>query len=457
MGPNGLLTAAAFPFHRLADPDDKRSPVIHDADDVVSSQGVSLQDFRDLTATGVDEGAERADPVFSVGGLNCRRVERRNAPTTINAIFALRSFWDGRADSDFNGVSPFGKQDPTAKIFVVRNGHITMEPFALKHSALASQAVGPPTSAVEMSFTGRLWPHLGKKLVDRKPLASSTWRPTTACSRHTATRAHAGGRQRSRRGGAVAFVGAGGFAHAAARAADRARSDHAVGQQLLAERRHAMKLRLAVLLVPLLGWSEFYKDAPANPQPREEERSTAIPNVKPAADPDPRATPVPRPVADPVTGALLGGTRVFPITQAVKTERFELRIKGEQVTGFTSAIVGIREIAFGVDGQLLPRARAVASNFDLANSGQAWLVGYVDVPLNAEQVDVVVKLDDFGAYEREQEIGAIDMRGPALHFVAPVASLNVRGRAVIRMDLSRSIVPTGQGAYALVPTWVVNY
>jgi hypothetical protein len=49
---------------------------------------------------------------------------------------------------------------------------------AIELSSLASQAVGPPVSAFEMSFVGRTWPHIGKKLLSRdQPLASQHIHP----------------------------------------------------------------------------------------------------------------------------------------------------------------------------------------------------------------------------------------------------------------------------------------
>ena len=53
--------------------------------------------------------------------INTRKVEPRNTPTNINAVFNFRNFWDGRANNTFNGVNPFGRRailaDPTARVF----------------------------------------------------------------------------------------------------------------------------------------------------------------------------------------------------------------------------------------------------------------------------------------------------------------------------------------------------
>jgi cytochrome c peroxidase len=105
------------------------------------------------------------DPVFNVQGINVRQVTERNTPSTINAVFNHRQFWDGRAQNEFNGVNPFGSRDPDA--FVLKSPRKQSPPqqvkISLKNSSLASQAVGPPLNSVEESATGRILPDIGQK------------------------------------------------------------------------------------------------------------------------------------------------------------------------------------------------------------------------------------------------------------------------------------------------------
>ena len=49
-GPNYTLKAADFPFHQFAYPNDNKSMVVFDTNDVASSQGVALRDFVGVTA-----------------------------------------------------------------------------------------------------------------------------------------------------------------------------------------------------------------------------------------------------------------------------------------------------------------------------------------------------------------------------------------------------------------------
>ncbi|NOT29809.1 MAG: cytochrome C peroxidase [Planctomycetes bacterium] len=173
-GPNYELTAADYPFYKLLVPDERNFDervVLFETDDVVSSQGVSQAEFEGLSGTFADLGEPLADGIFSVGGVNTRRVEPRNTPTMINAVFNFANFWDGRAHNIFNGVSVIGPLDPAARIHVLTPGG-TLEQRAIEipNSSLASQSVGPPLSSEEMSFLGRTLPEVGRKLLGLRPL-----------------------------------------------------------------------------------------------------------------------------------------------------------------------------------------------------------------------------------------------------------------------------------------------
>lgn len=175
-GPNATLTATAFPFHKLLAPDFADSALARpDSNDVTSSQGIALAGFVDIQpGSAVDIGTPLADPMYNINGVNIRRVEPRNTPTVINAVFNFDNFWDGRASNVFNGVNPFGAKDQAAR--VLRNAKGVMTPIAvrIRNASLASQAVGPPLSDFEMSFQGRTWPKVGKKMLSLTPLAKQT-------------------------------------------------------------------------------------------------------------------------------------------------------------------------------------------------------------------------------------------------------------------------------------------
>jgi len=92
----------------------------------------------------------------------------------INAVFNFRNFWDGRASNIFNGGTPFGTADSHANVLINSGGSLRPETTRLDRSSLASQAVGPPLNGLEMSFTGRTWPDLGRKMLSLYPLSRQT-------------------------------------------------------------------------------------------------------------------------------------------------------------------------------------------------------------------------------------------------------------------------------------------
>jgi len=180
-GPNYTLKKGDFPFHVKRDPLKKSSRpknVRFDMNDVGSSQGV----FRSAIL-GINHGPDEinddkqpvSDPVFHCNGFNVRRVEPRNTPTTINAAFNHRNFWDGRANMIFNGVDPFGrrsnKEFPDGRLWRKGdNGTLEKVNIEILNSSLASQAVGPPLSDFEMSSAGRVFQDIGHKLITRRAL-----------------------------------------------------------------------------------------------------------------------------------------------------------------------------------------------------------------------------------------------------------------------------------------------
>ena len=154
LGPNVQLVAFDFPLTRLAEPDVRGvlDPAA-DSSDVVSSQGIH------------HPGNELDPDGFFIGSVNTRRVEPRNTPSVINAVFNHRQFWDGRAENDFNGVNHLGKRDPNARLYRAANPQNPVEvQVELVDSSLASQAVAPIVSDFEMATPGRTRLDVGREL-----------------------------------------------------------------------------------------------------------------------------------------------------------------------------------------------------------------------------------------------------------------------------------------------------
>src|SRR6185369_2509224 len=177
-GPNETLLPTDFPFHQRHNPEFQSSAVLRDSNDVVGSQGVHLTNFLGINpGSAVDSGIPVADPVFQVNGVNMRRVTARNTPTNIDAVFNFNNFWDGRAHFVFNGVNPFVPLDPFAGVWFNVNGALEKKAVAIEFASLASQATGPPLDNTEMSYGGRTFPELGRKMLSLTPLANQLVHP----------------------------------------------------------------------------------------------------------------------------------------------------------------------------------------------------------------------------------------------------------------------------------------
>jgi cytochrome c peroxidase len=174
-GPNYKFKASDFPFTRFSDVSSNDPAQRMDINDVASSQGVFNGTFRKVkendNSAKPDNCKYSQDPDnFHLGALDSRRVEPRNSPSVINAVFNFRNFWDGRANNVFNGGDPFGLRNPNALVWKNEAGILRKVKVAIESSSMASQGSGPPGSGTEMSCGGRAFVHIGQKLLEQKIL-----------------------------------------------------------------------------------------------------------------------------------------------------------------------------------------------------------------------------------------------------------------------------------------------
>ena len=180
-GANYTLKPADMPLHQLLNERDRNSPIITTTNDRVSSQGAFDGVFTKVKRRGQKDKCKSFDPnIFhTYHYFAARQVEPRNTPTTINAAFFHRNFWDNRANNLFNGVSVFGMRDIQADpsesgTIVLNNGKPELGYLQVEDASLASQAVGPPLSELEMSCDGRDFSDVGRKLLKTIPLFKQT-------------------------------------------------------------------------------------------------------------------------------------------------------------------------------------------------------------------------------------------------------------------------------------------
>jgi len=179
--PGQPIPAAMFPTSQFELAADRFSPKTVDIDDVAGSPGVLNMSFLGIDPLGNELTTPREETVFlDEAGFAQRQVTGRNTPSTINAVFNVRQFWDGRANAWFNGVNPFGPVDDTARVWKLLPGTGTVQQVQIQvdHASLASQAVGPVNNEVEMAALGRGWVHTARKLLDDRALMSQKVDPT---------------------------------------------------------------------------------------------------------------------------------------------------------------------------------------------------------------------------------------------------------------------------------------
>jgi len=184
VGKNQDLVVDDFPFHKLIDPNKPGEPMMNpenmlsDTDDVQSSMGVRYRVFVDIWTPGPSAfipgtvppalrpeiGRDAPDPLGEVFE-GVRRVEPRHTPTFFQSALNYDNFWDGRARHDFNGGSPQGASDPEPHIYVDGTDGLTATRQLIRFCGVASLATGPPLSNFEMSFDGRNWAKIAKKLL----------------------------------------------------------------------------------------------------------------------------------------------------------------------------------------------------------------------------------------------------------------------------------------------------
>lgn len=167
------LAAVQFPLRLLSNPLNKASTVLRDTSVRVGSAGTFRRIFEGVVPGEAAElGRDAMDkPEFMQGDLQVRRVTVRNTPSVFNTAYYQRQFWDGRAARIFNGFTPSGLAADAPGALVSRDGVLERQAVRMDRASLASQAVGPALDHLEMSYEGRTWPQLGKKMLSLPPLA----------------------------------------------------------------------------------------------------------------------------------------------------------------------------------------------------------------------------------------------------------------------------------------------
>jgi cytochrome c peroxidase len=177
---NYKLRPEDFPLHKLREPFNPNGPIEITTNDRISSSGSFDNVFSSVSRVRLKDRCKlnRKSIFHTSRGKPARQVEPRNTPTTVNSVFNPVQFWDGRAKNTFNGFNVFGKSDnknePLAGVieYDPSTFSVMQDPFivAIQNASLASQAVGPPLSELEMSCSGREFRELGRKMLSEARL-----------------------------------------------------------------------------------------------------------------------------------------------------------------------------------------------------------------------------------------------------------------------------------------------
>ncbi|WP_342374916.1 hypothetical protein NVS55_26800 [Myxococcus stipitatus] len=176
-------------------------------------------------------------------------------------------------------------------------------------------------------------------------------------------------------------------------------------------------------------------------KPRGPEAEPPSPEAPPPP-PSPDATPtIPEPV---------------PRAEPPAERRFELRMRGVGLEGFTSMRLPISRVSVTtLEGKLLPvfqRTRVL----ELATAGHSPLLAHFDVPTDLERVRITVYFADLGEFDRHGKHEKLEARGAPLSFEVKVSDLATRGRAVLALDAARSVVPFASSS-VVIPNGVLLF
>lgn len=136
------------------------------------------------------------------------------------------------------------------------------------------------------------------------------------------------------------------------------------------------------------------------------------------------------------------------------TQRASLRIRGVNLGDLTAALVDLAEIQVLVDGVEVP-LKTEWPSMNLARAEHAYLAARFELPEEAQQVSVRLRLDEWGGYEGATT-GWLDSRPVLLRLELSPERLRDRGHAVVHLDLARSFVGTGEERL-LLPTFQLRY
>ncbi|HET9596721.1 MAG TPA: hypothetical protein VFP65_14125 [Anaeromyxobacteraceae bacterium] len=129
--------------------------------------------------------------------------------------------------------------------------------------------------------------------------------------------------------------------------------------------------------------------------------------------------------------------------------RGAIRLLGVGPSDLDSILLDVESVELSCDGNALASTRD-AGPFELTRHDNAWLLALFDMPAQGT-IHVKIKLAGSGRWAAKGAYGAIDARGDAIEFDAPVGWFDRERHAVVQLDLARSLLDGCAGTKLLVP------
>jgi len=130
-------------------------------------------------------------------------------------------------------------------------------------------------------------------------------------------------------------------------------------------------------------------------------------------------------------------------------------LRGVNAQDVRSALLTLSNVEVSADGRALD-TRVDGRTVDLAE-GEMVATRFA-VPQGAATVHVVLTFDDYGGYELTNgTAGEVDARGTRVLLDLPAETLASSGKAQVSLDLSRSLLESGQARQMLAPHFGLAY
>jgi hypothetical protein len=153
-------------------------------------------------------------------------------------------------------------------------------------------------------------------------------------------------------------------------------------------------------------------------------------------------------------GACTGGSEM--IAESAQPTTVQLRLRGIATSEYSAVLVKLKDVRVTADGQKLavtPPKRLM----NLADTSVGWIAGEVTMPAWAKSIHIAITLDDFGAFESAGGNGEIEARTRPIEFDASLENVAIHHKAVVLVDLERSLLAIAADRKVLLPVLSVAY